>query len=121
MLISSLVLLSGIARAQDFVPDSTVMHLVERHRELNATKLSMPGYRIQLYFGSDRINAQAMRSEFMSVFPDVPCYLLFQQPHFKVRVGDFRTRQEAAGFRKKIAGVFTSSFIVPDEVKLPAD
>lgn len=119
ILLASLLFLSALARGQEFVPDSSVIRLVERHRELNASKMSMPGYRVQLYFGGDRNNAQAIRSEFMSVFPDVPCYLLFQQPHFKVRVGDFRTRQEAAGFRKRIAGIFTSAFIVPDDVKLP--
>ncbi len=97
------------------------MHLIDRSRQLNASKMSMPGYRIQLYFGGERKNAQAIRSEFISSFPDIPCYLLFQQPHFKVRAGDFRTRQEAVGFRKKIAGLFPSGFIVPDEVKLPAE
>lgn len=120
-MIAYLIFLSGLARGQEFVPDSSIMQMVERHRELNASKMSMPGYRIQLYFGSDRNSAQAIRSEFISTFPDVPCYLLFQQPYFKVRIGDFRTRQEASGFRKRIAGIFTSAFIVPDDVKLPAD
>jgi hypothetical protein len=36
-------------------------------------------------------------------------------------VGDFRTRLEAAGFLKQINSSFPNAFIVPDEVKLPAD
>ena len=118
--LSFLLFYAGYVHAQDFISDSSVMHLVERHRGLNKSKMSMPGYRLQLYFGSVRNKAQAVRSEFLTSFPDTPCYLLFQQPHFKVRVGDFRTRQEAAGFRKKISALFPSGFIVPDEVRLPS-
>ena len=45
--------------------------------------------------------------------------MIYQQPNFKVRTGDFRSRIEAAGFLHKINPHFTNAFIVPDEVKLP--
>lgn len=79
----------------------------------------MSGYRIQLYFGNDRNKAQEMRSEFLQLYPEVPAYLIYQQPNFKVRAGDFRTRLEAAGFLRKINLHYANAFIVPDEVKLP--
>lgn len=82
--------------------------------------MTMPGYRIQLYFGGERIKAQEVRSEFLLSYPEVPAYLIYQQPNFKVRAGDFRTRLEAAGFLKKLEFRFKSSFIVPDDVKLPS-
>ena len=81
--------------------------------------MSMPGYRIQIYFGNDRNKAQELRSEFQTYFPESPAYLIYQQPNFKVRIGDFRTRIEAAGYLKKMAGHYSNAFIVPDEVKLP--
>lgn len=81
--------------------------------------MSMPGYRVQIYFGNDRTKAQELRSEFLQLFPSVPAYLVYHQPNFKVRVGDFRTRLEAIGFLNKISGSYQSAFIVPDDVKLP--
>lgn len=107
--------------AQVDTNDSLARKLVERHKLVNAAKKSMPGYRIQIYFGNDRIKAQEMRTEFIKFIPDEAAYLIYQQPNFKVRVGDFRTRLEAAGFLKQINSSFPNAFIVPDEVKLPAD
>jgi hypothetical protein len=107
--------------AQVDTNDSLARKLVERHKLVNAAKKSMPGYRIQIYFGNDRIKAQEMRTEFIKLIPDEAAYLIYQQPNFKVRVGDFRTRLEAAGFLKQINSSFPNAFIVPDEVKLPAD
>jgi len=93
--------------------------LLERHKRVNAAKMAMPGYRIQVYFGSDRTKAQEVRADFLLTHSDIPAYLIYQQPNFKVRVGDFRTRIEASGFLKKLEFRFKSAFIVPDEVKLP--
>jgi hypothetical protein len=110
-----------ITEAQVNTNDSLARKLVERHKLVNAAKKSMPGYRIQIYFGNDRIKAQEMRTEFIKLIPDEAAYLIYQQPNFKVRVGDFRTRLEAAGFLKQINSSFPNAFIVPDEVKLTAD
>jgi hypothetical protein len=34
-------------------------------------------------------------------------------------VGDFKSRLESVGFLRKIESDFTTTFIVPDDVKLP--
>jgi len=67
-----------------------------------------------------RLNAATQTMlEFASRFPGVPAYLTYQQPNFKVRVGDYRSRFEAQKFLKEIDGMFPSGFIVPEDVKLP--
>ncbi len=105
--------------AQSDTNDSLARKLVERHKLVAAAKMSMQGYRIQIYFGNDRNKAQELRSGFIQLYPEAAAYLIYQQPNFKVRAGDFRTRLEAAGFLKKISLNFSNAFIVPDEVKLP--
>ena len=100
--------------------DSLANQLVERHKKVNAAKMSMTGFRVQLYFGSERQKANEIRTDFLSQYSGTGAYLLYQQPYFKVRVGDFRTRLEAQAFLKKISTVYTSAFIVTDEVKLPS-
>ena len=79
----------------------------------------MPGYRIQLYFGGDRAKATNMRLDFLQQYPDVGAYVIYQQPNFKLRVGDFKTRLEAATFLKEMQPGYSMSFIVTDDVKLP--
>lgn len=99
--------------------DSLAYELMDRHKKVNASNLSMNGFRIQIYFGSERAKAQELKSQFASDYPLIPAYLIYQQPYFKVRVGDFKSRLEAVGFLRKIENDFTTTFIVPDEVKLP--
>lgn len=120
MLISLLLLVSPLfVVGQSDMNDSLARKLVERHKLVSAARMTMSGYRIQVYFGNDRNKAQELRSEFLQFFPEIPAYLIYQQPNFKVRVGDFRTRLEAAGALKKINLHYSNAFIVPDEVKLP--
>lgn len=107
------------ANAQTVSDDSLTKLLAERYRKIAAAKMSRPGYRIQIYFGTDRVRANEIRAEFMRFYPETGAYLVYQQPNFKVRVGDFRTRLEAQGFHHSIADRYTPSFIVPDEVRLP--
>ncbi len=93
--------------------------LVAKQKRQNAATQTMPGYRIQIYFGGVRQKASEVKLEFASRFPGVPAYLTYQQPNFKVRVGDYRSRFEAQKFLKDIDGMFPSGFIVPEDVKLP--
>jgi hypothetical protein len=104
----------------DAKTDSLARELVERHKKANATKMSMTGFRIQIYFGSERAKATEIRADFTKNFPEIASYLIYQQPYFKIRVGDFKTRIEASGFLKKLEDHYTTAFIVPDEVKLPS-
>ncbi|MBP7244647.1 MAG: SPOR domain-containing protein [Bacteroidia bacterium] len=107
------------SQAQKLNNDSLAIILTQRHKKVNASKMTMPGYRIQIYFGNERINAQEIKSSFLQNHPKIAAYMVYHQPNFKVRVGDFRTRLEAVGFLKKIESEFKTSFIVPDDVKLP--
>jgi len=44
---------------------------------------------------------------------------MFQSPYYKVRVGDFRSRMDAEGFKQKIINDFPDSFVVKDEINFP--
>lgn len=99
--------------------DSLTRLLAERYRKIAAAKMSRPGYRIQIYFGTDRLKAQELRADFMRSFPESGAYLVYQQPNFKVRVGDFKSRIEALGFLNTLNDRYTPAFVVPDEIRLP--
>ena len=79
----------------------------------------MPGYRIQIYFGGERLRANNLRSDFLQEYPEFGAYVIYQQPNFKLRVGDFKTRLEAAKFLTEMQARFSMAFIVSDDVKLP--
>jgi hypothetical protein len=119
------------ARGQKFITtyhkDSTIIltrderldQLIAKQKDDNTLKQTIPGYRIQIYFGGVRQKAAELKIDFSGKHPDVPSYLTYSAPNFKVRIGDFRTRLEAQKFLKSIQGQYVTAFIIPDEVKLP--
>jgi len=72
------------------------------------------GYRVQVYNGPDRNKATKIKLDFMRRFPNIRTYLTYVSPHFRVKVGDFRTRSDAEGMYKEASGMYTPCMIVPD-------
>ncbi len=103
----------------EVIESPKVKELVNRHVAFNVEKETINGYRVQIHFGGERKKAEKIRTEFLQHYPEVSAYELYQQPNFKVRVGDFRTRLEAQKFLKQLAGEFPSAFIVTDDINLP--
>jgi len=99
--------------------DSKVSKLFERYLEENKKNQTIDGFRIQIHFGNDREKAKEIKTKFLKLYPQIEAYESYQQPNFRIRTGDFRTRYEALKFQKLIAANFPSSYIVSDNIKLP--
>ena len=93
------------------------------YREAMPNHYGMAGYRIQIYSNSSRNardEANKVRAEFITRFPDVISYLIYADPgYFKIRVGDFRTKTEATRLFIMISRVFPNAYIVPDFINFP--
>src|SRR2546421_4516599 len=55
----------------------------------------LQGYRVQVFSGSHRNDANQVKVQVLQSLPDLPVYFLYEAPYFKVRVGDFRNKLEA--------------------------
>jgi len=61
-----------------------------------------------------------VQAEFISKFPDINSYQLYADPgYFKIRVGDFRTKAEAAKLFLLITKQFPDAYLVPDFINFP--
>jgi hypothetical protein len=102
------------------IQDKLVNELILKHVLINEVKKGkMKGYRVQIHFGPEKGKALDVKSKFMSQNHNTPAYLDYQQPYFKIRVGDFRTKLEAYKFLQEINSDFPGAFIVSDEIELP--
>jgi hypothetical protein len=99
--------------------DSKVSILFERYLEENKKNQTIDGFRVQIHFGNDREKAKEIKTKFLKLYPQIEAYESYQQPNFRIRTGDFRTRYEALKFQKTISENFPSSYIVSDNIKLP--
>ncbi len=97
--------------------DPKLKVLVSKHNEV-LKKGQANGFRVQIYFGSDKAKAKEVKARFLATYAsEAHAYEIYEIPNFKIRVGDFRTRLEAYRFLKKIRADFPASFIVVSEVE----
>jgi len=97
--------------------DDRLQKLVQKHIDLNNQSKGIPGWRVQIYFGSGkqaRDKAQDARTTFLKLYPSIKSYIIYQAPYFKVRVGDFRSKFEALKLKKQITTQFESTWVVED-------
>ena len=94
--------------------DVAVTQLVQKHIELNERVRTIPGYRIQvasLSGTASKNRAFEMRDRLREAYPGVEAYVVFDEPNFKVKVGDFRTRLDAYVFLQRIRADFPGTII----------
>ena len=78
------------------------------------------GYRIQIaaFTGVNSRNiAESKSYELQTAFPEVRTYISFQEPYFRVRVGDYFSKLEAYKALVEIQAVYPNAYIIPDKIK----
>ena len=95
--------------------------LIELHKQINLLDSSIPGFRIQIFFESGNYSkslALEVKQEFETKYLNQKAYVSFNEPYYRVRVGDFRSKIEAIGFLKKIIRKYPNAFEVEDRISL---
>jgi len=70
------------------------------------------GYTIQIYYGNET-KARSLRSKFRIDFPKVSTNLNYEQPYWKVQVGNYKTRLEADKAALKFSEKFFGLIVIP--------
>lgn len=77
------------------------------------------GYRVQFFSGSNRKDAYNAQARMQNEHPELRTYILYSEPNFKVRAGDFRSRLEAEKLIQDIRNKFPSLFIISEKINPP--
>jgi hypothetical protein len=102
--------------------DSQLVRLISLHIRKNESIRGIHGFRVEIFFSSAldaRQKALQTKAAFLKDFPETNVYVIYVSPDFKVRVGDFRTKNEALAMMKNIQHLFPKAFIVPDIIEYP--
>lgn len=93
----------------------------------NVTPRVLAGYRIQVGSSRDRNEANQFLQETIEWWnmtreeedPSIaPIYIEWEQPYWKVRLGNFRTRQEANRMLSGVRQEFEGAFVVPSPIEV---
>ena len=94
----------GVAISQD----PSIVTAMNAHVSYNRRK-KLNGYRVRIFFDNkqnSRGASEAALNRFRAAFPGISAYRSFTSPHFKVTVGDFRTKSEAIRLLQRVKGMF---------------
>lgn len=108
------------------VQDSAIVRLLDR--KVNGVQdsiLLVDGYRVQVYSSNQH---QIAKQEAISLEQNLkskiaePIYVQYVTPFWKVRVGNFRSIQEATAFKNELITIFpdlqSSTYVVRDKVEI---
>jgi len=104
--------------------DPRIDQLVRKQIEINEvttreSRRFVPGFRIQVINSTDRSKVFAAKAKVYDQFPDWKPYLLYQSPNYKLRVGNFKTQEEAQDALKQLSRLFPAGlYIIPDVIEL---
>ena len=104
--------------------DPRVDQLVKKQAQINEVatrdaRRNVAGYRLQVINTSDRNAAISAKTKIYQLYPELKAYLLYQAPYFRLRVGNFKDKEEAEDYRKSLSREFPNSvFLVRDTVEV---
>ena len=103
------------------IKPSTTIIKDSRIDKLNETYTSshkLKGFRVQIHSGQKKQLANQARLRFTRVYRKTKAHDTYEQPNFKVRVGDFKTKLEALKFKNELTKHFPNCYIVKDEIDI---
>ena len=102
--------------------DPKIEQLLKLSISVSRKEQLFQGYRIQILSRSSYdTNIDSLKNytkRFEEEFPDIPAYLQYTDPDFKIRVGNYRNRLECIPDLHRIRKIYPASYAVKTEISL---
>lgn len=92
--------------------------VIDTLTEQNKAVKYINGFRIQLYVGNQRRDADAAKAYVYQFFQELTPYMSYTQPTYRVKTGDFIYRFEAEPYLEQIKNMYPSAVIVAERVEI---
>jgi hypothetical protein len=86
--------------------------------EKNKSIRYISGFRIQLYVGNVRSEADAAKAFIYQFYKDITPYVTYTQPTYRVKAGDFIYRDDAEKYLESIRSTYQSALILPEKIEI---
>lgn len=107
--------------------DPRIDNLIRKQVEINElttrdARRFVPGFRILVMSTNDRTKANNAKTKIYQEFKELKAYLMWQAPFLKLKVGDFKTREDAEAYLAEIQQFFpTGVYIIRDTIEVNPD
>ncbi len=85
-----------------------------------ATSQQINGYRIQLFFDTEKKNVDNARAKFIEMYPEIESNVVYKAPNYFLKVGNFRTYLEAEKIKATLDKDFPTNYILKEKINIPS-
>ena len=99
--------------------EKNIVELEQQYIESWKKVKKIEGFRIQITTFSginSKTSIESVAEQFKQQFPDIPFFITYAEPNFRLRVGNFRTKIEAYRALQKISLTFSGAFVLKDQI-----
>jgi hypothetical protein len=94
-----------------------VDQMLAQKKEYNKTIESYQGFKIQIYYGSEK-KCYEVQEDFKMIYPDIATAVIFSTPQWKLQVGNYRTRLEADNAIVNIKKEYPGAIVLAANIEL---
>ena len=88
--------------------------LVSKYEAILKARNGVNGWRVQIMFKTKKEEIQQLKIAFIKLYPEIPAYLEYDAPYYRVRVGNCKTKLEAIKIKHQISKKFPGAYPVPE-------
>ncbi len=112
-----------VANAQvEVIADGRLQTILEKHVQYNRIAKTTKGFRIKVATYTSqgaKDKAFELKNSLLEAYPKQRSYVVFDEPYFIVKTGDFLTRLDAYALYLEIKELIPTALIVADYINLP--
>lgn len=115
ILICALFAVEAQAQGVKYKEDPVIADMMDRFVEINKSKSTVEGWRIQIMATNDRQKLESARQAFQYRYPNVPVDWVHNRPWYQLRAGAFATKLEALRLKYILSQDYTGTYPVKDD------
>ncbi len=111
----------SITRAQLVIVEHGRAAEVVKQINDQTTGGKIKGYRVRIFFDNGqnaRSGAAAVLSQFRELYPDIPAKMVYENPYFKVTVGNCLSQEEAVILWGRVKNQFDKAFVTTELIDI---
>ena len=102
----------------EIINEKGIDNLVSKYENILKNTGGINGWRLQLKFKAKESEIIKIKLKFIKLFPDIPVFLEYQEPYYRIRVGNCRTKLEALRIKNLIKKHFSDTYPVPEIISI---
>lgn len=102
--------------------DQHITQLLNNRLWQNSKNPGMQGFRIRIFSElgqTARQRSTEVMNAFMQKYPGVKVYQSYENPYWKISIGNFRNKESAQRFYQEILKDYPKAFLIPDWIYFP--